>query len=494
MNDYRTVLEHDTERVGPASFTFDDITRRHDRKRRRHRVTAGVVGMAVFVAGIWIVRDVASLNRSEILVPGESATPGPTVTQPTYPGPTYTLGPVTPKDLALGDSFMDAWVGGDGEAAAAMFSPEGTFDGFQPAILPALHDWFRAEGWTFGSSDCGIHGWGPKRGVVGCTFTYENDLTRALGIPPLETTISFVTDAGGIETAWYGGGGDVVYGAFEGYRGREDRFGPVWDAYIEWISTRYPDEFVRIYDTDRGYPILDPTSIELWKRYTGEFVASPQAQALARSIADAGWDGVGVPPEGTAPSTPVEGELIADYAELHVGFVFVYADGRVISDRFGSGVVNEQRLTPEGVDLVRSGAVPPRMFLPPYLRADLPAGAYADDVIKVFVPSRYAVCFYKESGAANPGTVNGGYEYPSTVLRFFPAQARTILIGKDHSYERSGDFLGPGPIDCSEVTSDEARALDLILSGLRVEDSDGDEIFWEMHEVLPHGEWIAQYG
>jgi hypothetical protein len=34
-----------------------------------------------------------------------------------------------------------------------------------------------------------------------------------------------------------------------------------------------------MYDTDRGYPILDAQSIELWERYTDEFVASPQAVA-----------------------------------------------------------------------------------------------------------------------------------------------------------------------------------------------------------------------
>jgi hypothetical protein len=30
-----------------------------------------------------------------------------------------------------------------------------------------------------------------------------------------------------------------------------------------------------MYDADRRYPILDPASIDLWERYTGEFVALP---------------------------------------------------------------------------------------------------------------------------------------------------------------------------------------------------------------------------
>jgi len=215
-------------------------------------------------------------------------------------------------------------------------------------------------------------------------------------------------------------------------------------------------------------------------------------QALARSIRDAGWDGVGFPPEGTAPSTPVEGELVAHYdAILGPTYVFVYADGRVIS---GGGIGNtngttrEQRLTPEGVELVRSGAVEPRDFL---LSSTLaPAGAWEDLDSKPYVPSGYAVCFYQESGDANPGTMNGGYEYPSRVLSFFPARAQDILRGKDHTY---GNPRNNG-LECSEVTTDEARALDDILRGVKVEDAEGDVIFVEVNTLLPHGEWVNTAG
>ncbi len=255
---------------------YEDLLRRRDRKRRNKRITAALVGIAVFVAVVWIVRDVASLNRTTVVPGGPS--PGPSVIEPTYPGPTYTLGPVTHGDIALGDAFAQAWVEGDGQAAGAMFSPEGTFDGFPPGILPALHDWFRAGGWTFRVGGCGVHGWSDKRGVVGCGFSYENDLTRALGLPPQDMTVSFVTDAAGIKTAWFGMGGDFVYNMFGSpneNRGREDLFGDVWDMFIEWLSSRYPDDFVRMYEVDRGYPVLDPDSIRLWERYTDEFVALP---------------------------------------------------------------------------------------------------------------------------------------------------------------------------------------------------------------------------
>ena len=43
---------------------FDDLLRRRDRKRRNQRIAAGVVGIAVFVAAVWIVTTgVASFEQ-----------------------------------------------------------------------------------------------------------------------------------------------------------------------------------------------------------------------------------------------------------------------------------------------------------------------------------------------------------------------------------------------------------------------------------------------
>jgi hypothetical protein len=213
---------------------------------------------------------------------------------------------------------------------------------------------------------------------------------------------------------------------------------------------------------------------------------------------DAGWDGVGFPPEGTAPSTPKEGKLVAHALIYGPSYVFVYADGRVISgggfrEDF-DGTAREQRLTPEGVELVRSGAVEPERFL--LSSNPVPAGAWEVAKIKPYVPSRYAVCYWKERGGdyVSPSTlpttspiIGGDYVSPSTVLRFFPAQAREILAGKAHTY--------PTPsLECSEVTTDEARVLDNILRDVRVVDAKGDQIAWQINTLLPHGEWALMFG
>lgn len=195
-----------------------------------------------------------------------------------------------------------------------------------------------------------------------------------------------------------------------------------------------------------------------------------------------GWDGVGIPPEGTIASAPETGDLIGHHGEYY-GDVYVYADGRVIWSAGGppSRRIYERRLTAEGVDLVRSGVIEPAVTKTDdqFHRSVLdgvPATAWADAEAELYVPSRYAFCFWPMSGDSNSGTVNGGYEYPSTVLPFFPPAARAILRGE----------VSNGP-ECSAVTTDEARTLDEMLTDVRVEDAEGDPIGWEVAPILPHG-------
>ena len=168
----------------------------------------------------------------------------------------------------------------------------------------------------------------------------------------------------------------------------------------------------------------------------------------------------GLPPEGAVASNPDEGEVVADFAKIHVGFVYVYADGRVIWMRAATGSTYEQLLTPEGVDLVLSGDVKPRTFLDAWFGPDavgLPAGAWADPTIRAYVPPRYAICYTDK---------DGNLVDPSGVVEFLlPSEAEALLRGKERTYDHIGGLGGSiRPATCFEVTIDEARALDDILS------------------------------
>jgi hypothetical protein len=87
MSEYRTTLERELERLQPPRIPFDQLARRRDRKRRNQRIAADVVGIAVFVAAVWIVTSGLSFDRTETpAVPGPAET-GPAETEPPYGEP-----------------------------------------------------------------------------------------------------------------------------------------------------------------------------------------------------------------------------------------------------------------------------------------------------------------------------------------------------------------------------------------------------------------------
>jgi dipeptidyl aminopeptidase/acylaminoacyl peptidase len=75
-------VERAAERFRLSDGSFERLVRRRDRKHRNERIAAGVVGIAVFVAAVWIVMSVGSVDRTRTpAVPGGAET-GPTPTPP----------------------------------------------------------------------------------------------------------------------------------------------------------------------------------------------------------------------------------------------------------------------------------------------------------------------------------------------------------------------------------------------------------------------------
>jgi hypothetical protein len=289
-------------------------------------------------------------------------------------------------------------------------------------------------------------------------------------------------------------------------------------------------------------------------------------------ILDKGF--IGLPPVGAAPSAPERGELELSYWVTsprqpgNPGWVYagsrawVYADGRLIwlregadtseaASRFSSGFL-EQRLTPEGVELMRSeiastglfdhdrnlvgdGAdfnqvelrngdrlVRVRMhylcsFGPPPCTATtatpaqvnaferlaarlndpaawLPASAWADRKIRAYVPSRFAVCFDSFGAPSSSHSFE-----PSELLAALPATVEDVLSGR---YEKT-QFFSAHPSYCASVTSEEARTLDKALDDAGLEGGTTDKVVRYVFRVpgpirepaeiffepyLPHGE------
>ena len=204
-----------------------------------------------------------------------------------------------------------------------------------------------------------------------------------------------------------------------------------------------------------------------------------------------GFDGL--PPENAAPSEPPHGELVVSDGGIHPWHsVHVYADGWLIWAR---GLMTnpgptvsvwiEQRLTPEGVELLRSGAVElgGQAENP---GEQLPVSAWENRKLRPYVPSNYALCPW------------GGTKWmkdnpPVARLHVLPAAARDLLRGAEPPSDPDGDW-------CFEVTIEDARALAEILSEAgfeggsgaghlgRVGFEDGQNHIFDLSPILPDGE------
>ena len=99
-------LERIARRIPIQEPAYERMLSRRDRKRRNQRITAGVVGIAAFVAAVWIVTSVASLDRSEkSVVPAGTgpAQTGPAVAVPTETGPAETGSTAAPASAGEPD-------------------------------------------------------------------------------------------------------------------------------------------------------------------------------------------------------------------------------------------------------------------------------------------------------------------------------------------------------------------------------------------------------
>jgi len=171
----------------------------------------------------------------------------------------------SPDEVA--ESFMDAWVRGDGEAAASLFRPGARFNGVELETFPTLHEWYRAVGQEYRGQGCELQAGSST--VVSCDYLYSNKLTRHDDVRPISIRhLVFVED-----------------GAIQGVIEMSSAFNEFW-GFTEWVSTNHPDDFELLFrfgpnPTNTNYPLLDPTAIALWEQYSNEFVAStsdPEAE------------------------------------------------------------------------------------------------------------------------------------------------------------------------------------------------------------------------
>jgi hypothetical protein len=210
---------------------------------------------------------------------------------------------VTPADLPIpsddgayvdvAEAFMEAWIAGDADAGAALFSNASSV--YRARVVVGgvgvrerwewvqLHRWFRAVKYEFREATCRLssrdpRGWrdsdpflAPDEGRdVLCAFTFENELTRVLGREPVAGAMLLPIDdrdeKWGVATAV-----DWLHFATTA---------DVWHQFGEWVAETHPEDYdVMFFDPLR--PHLDSNSITLWEQHVAEFATAAETTAAS---------------------------------------------------------------------------------------------------------------------------------------------------------------------------------------------------------------------
>ena len=169
----------------------------------------------------------------------------------------------------------------------------------------------------------------------------------------------------------------TIVSAMQGSQGPDLFSEQVGEPFRRWVTAEYPDDVAVMYDGSRWR--ISEESIPLWEQHTGEYV-EPRV----------GF--VGLPPPGAQPSSPQRGEGVLDIGSCTGepseisgwnGSLTVFADGRLVwaqdadlpqgANPLWTGYL-EQRLTPEGVELMRSELLASGLLRPG--EQDCAAGEY----------------------------------------------------------------------------------------------------------------------
>ena len=177
--------------------------------------------------------------------------------------------PAAPLEIAA--DFFEARTNWDGEAVEALVDPRADLDGeffTSPTGYPRLAAFDAATGTVYRVGDCteaAIAG-STVRVRVSCTYSFENDWSRALGveIPEMGNVFTFEIIEGKIHYVE----ARVSQGFLDG----------VWNSFLTWLEEAHPDDLGTMFiGTPRAAwpgnrPSLTPESLALWEMYTDEFV------------------------------------------------------------------------------------------------------------------------------------------------------------------------------------------------------------------------------
>jgi dipeptidyl aminopeptidase/acylaminoacyl peptidase len=226
MSDRFDVLERYASLFEAPEPSFDGLLRRRDRKRRNQRITAGVVGIAVFVAAVWLVTTGLPLDRSQ--TPATSGGTGLSVMVPDAPETDYVFdlddGVMTPLPgsiiRSLGGSVLSGHyaVSADGTRLAYV----GLGDDGNPQIFVARLDGTRVRQVTHEPTGATSPAWSPDGTMIAYVDGGSHPAVGDGNLFILDVSTGAVTplDVFGSEPQFTPDGGSLVYTAPVENRGK----------------------------------------------------------------------------------------------------------------------------------------------------------------------------------------------------------------------------------------------------------------------------------
>ena len=226
MSDYRSLLERAGSNFPPLDLEHETILRRRDRKHRGQRFAAGAVGIAVFLAAVWVVTSGGSDDRTH-----EPASEPPAVNR---------------ADAAEGVArgFLAAFGAFDAEGAMTYVADDADLTWLVGAQTPANERGLaldlallEAQRYRQTVTWCVASPWRSGTRVT-CGFEFDAIGSDVLGKGPFTgSTFVFTVRDGAIVEA-------VA-------RPDLERFGSrVRAPFAEWVAARHPRDFPVMYLTD----------------------------------------------------------------------------------------------------------------------------------------------------------------------------------------------------------------------------------------------------
>ena len=252
MPSLNELLEREGATVDLESGDFERLVRRRDRKRRNQRITAGVVGIAVFVAAIWVVTTAGSFDRT------------------TTPADKPTVNPeAAAEEVALG--FLDAYVAFDAQKAMTYVADDADLRSLIdvslsqqfPSNAEALSlrlSLLQAVGVELKVTSCEAVPFGSDTSVI-CDYVFHAIRSDQIGRGPFSgSSFVFTVRDGAIVRA--------------GAARNLDKFDrQMWEPFAEWVSSMYPKDAAVMYvDGTLEEARFSLESIRLWELHTREYV------------------------------------------------------------------------------------------------------------------------------------------------------------------------------------------------------------------------------